>query len=163
MSTDREYLKYQQAGALATTGASDAKTEVGKAHSRIRTFNLGSAANAATNTSETALGTVRFKSRLKSCYLTNGTNVAANASNYAVVSIYKRTSAGASQTLLGSWNTHASAQGALTALVPASLTLVSNADVVIDAGSLLTYGVGKVGTGQAIDQFSPLDFELEEV
>ncbi len=163
MPTDREYLKYQQAGALATTGASDAKAEVGKAHSRVRTFAIGSAANAATNTSETPLGTVAFKARLKSCKLTNNTNVAANASNYAVVSIYKRASDGSAQTLLGSWNTHASAQGALTERVPASLSLVSNADVVIAAGSLLSYGVGKVGTGQAIDQFAPLDFELEEV
>ncbi len=163
MSTDREYLKYQQAGALATSGASSPKDEVGKAHSRIRTFNLGAAENAATNTSETPLGTVRFKSRLKSVYLTHSSNIATDNSHYLLLQVWKRTSAGANVTLLGEWNSHGGAEGAITERVPAALDLVDNSDVVIDAGSCLSYSVGKVGNGKAISQFSPLDFELEEV
>lgn len=164
MPTDREYLKYQQAGQLATSGAADAKTAVAQAHSKQRTHSMVSSANAETNVSETIIGVVEFKAKVAGVKLTvPTTNIIGNATNYFVTSIYKRTSAGASQTLVASYNSHASAQGAVTLKVPAAFSVVANADAIVAAGSLLSFATLKYGSGQALDQYSLLDLVLEEI
>lgn len=163
MPTDREYLKYQQAGALVTTGAASGKAEVGYAHSRQRSFAIFSSANAATNTAETPLGVVEFKSKLKSVKLTVPTTNIAAGTDYAHVKVYKRTAAGASQTLIAQYNTATGAQGAVTLRVPADFAVIANSDSTLDAESLVTFEVIKGASGKAIDQYSMLDFVFEEV
>lgn len=163
MPTDREYLKYQQAGALTSSGASNAIAEVGQAHSRTRSAMLTSSANAATNVSETPAIVLNRKSKTKSVKLTiPTTNVAANGTDYAVVKVYARDNAGANQVTLATYNTHSSANGALTLRVPAAFTL-DTTNVTVNANSLITYEVLKYGSGKALDQYSMLDFDFEEV
>jgi hypothetical protein len=72
--------------------------------------------------------------------------VASNGSNYASVFVYKRTSAGASQTAIGTADSSATSY---TAFVPAALTLTA-ANVLVPAGSGITVAVTKTGTGVAI-------------
>lgn len=163
-TTDRQYRKYQEAGQLATTGASAATDEVAEIHKRTLREKIASSANAATNVSETLVGWLPRKAQLKEGKLTvPTTNVAADGSNYFHLKVYKRTSAGASQTLIAEYNTHTSADGAVTRLTPATLNLVDNSDAVVNADSIVTYEVLKYGSGKAIDQYSMLELDFEEV
>lgn len=150
--TDREILKFQQKGALATApGITNAADAVNSAHTRAYVITKYGTENAATNVSETPGFVVNRKARVKTAKFLTNTTIANVATDYDVIYLYKRTSAGASQTLLGSWNTSAAAVGgAITAHVPASLTLVDNTDLDIDAGAIVTYLIGKFGAGKLV-------------
>lgn len=161
--TDREILKLQQAGALKTAGTTNADGAVAKAHSRTLGVEKFGTENAATGVSETVGRVVNNKSRLQGLKILTQTNIANDNSDNVKFTFSKRTSAGATQTTLGTWNTATSQQGAITKNVPASVTVVANADAVIDAGSVLTYTITKGGSGQLVDNPTEFEFELEEV
>lgn len=155
MATDRQYMKLQQAGALQTTGATNAIGEVGKAHSRPYPMVKAGTENAATNVAQTFLCVLNRKSQFGlgsngTVKFITGSTVTKDTSNYAVTKVFKLDSAGANSTLVASWNTHNSAQGTITANVPASLSVVANADATVDAGSSLYYTIDKIGTGVQI-------------
>lgn len=162
--TDRELLKQQQAGQLATagTGASDATLEITKAHTRTYHIQKTGTENAATNVAETYALVVNRKSVFKSAKFLTGTGSTQDASNYARLEISKRDGAGGSQVNVASYNTHNSGQGTITAAVPASFSVVANADATIAAGSVLTYTIGKLGSGVAIST-GVVAVDLEEV
>ncbi len=90
------------------------------------------------------------------------TAVANDGTDYDKIYVYKRTSAGASQTLLGSWNTATGSNGAISASVPFTFTLVDNSDLSVDAGSVITYHVGKFGGGKAL-ALATLTVDVEEI
>lgn len=160
MPSDRQILKNQQAGALASSGAVDPNGEIVSYHTRANHIFKSGTENAATNVAETAGFRVRNKSTVKNIHLTTGTNVSNDATNYLRVYVYKRSSTGGSQTLLGSWNTATAAQGAITQWTPASFSLVNNTDLDVDAGSCITYHVGKFGSGQTL-ALATITVELE--
>lgn len=162
MATDRVYLKNQQSGMLQTTGASNAISEVSAAHSRTHHIQKTGTENAATNVAETVGLVLNRKVQISSVKLLTGTNVTNDTSNYAVITLSKRTSAGATQTTVATYNTHTNAQGAITLNVPASFSVVANSDSVVAAGSILTYTITKAGSGQAV-AFSVLAVDVEEV
>lgn len=167
MATDRSIIKAQQAGefrtAATTSAIVDPIGEVAKIHTRSLTFQRIGTENAATNIAETVFGVVNRKSLVKTLKLQTIGAVANDATDYDKFYVYKRTSAGATQTLLGSWNTATAAQGATVALAAQSMTLTSTtADLTVTAGSVLTVHVGKFGAGKALTEFS-ITADLEEV
>lgn len=160
--TDREYLKMQQAGALNTSGATNAVTAVASAHTRTIHILKTGTENAATNVAEWFGGVVTRKSKVKGVYYTSATAIANDTSDYVVIKAFQGTSA----TLLGSWNSHTSAQGATTAKTPASFSLVTNSDLVISANSAspvsVSFEVKKYGNGKVVD-VGVIAVDLEEV
>ena len=162
MATDREFLKQQQAGMLNTTGAANARVEVNSSHTRCHHIQKTGTENAATNVAETVALVVNRKANLSTLKFLTGTNVANDSSNYVFITVSKRTSAGASQTTIAYWNTHTSADNQITANVPASFNVVPNTDATIAAGSIITYTIGKFGSGQAV-AFGVMAVDLEEV
>jgi hypothetical protein len=148
--TDREHIKKQQAGSFDSLGLSDRDAAVAALHTRSHHIFKSGTENAATNVAETAGFVLNRKAKVTSIKLLTATTVANDASDYDKIYVYKRTSAGASQTLLGSWNTATAAQGAITANIPAELDLVDNSDLVVDAGSVITYHVGKFSSGKVL-------------
>lgn len=159
MATDREYLKAQQAGALNTTGASTPRSEVNQAHSRTFHIQKTGTENAATNVAETFAIVVPRKSHVNSVKYLTGTNTAADTTDYALISLYKGTSA----TVVATYNTHTSAQGAITEKVAAAFSLSStDSALTLDAGSVLSFGIGKYGNGKAIAA-GVIAVDLEEI
>lgn len=156
--TDRELLKQQQAGALGTTAASDPIAEVGSAHTKSINFLKLGTENAATNVAELFVGVVNRKSRVKTVKYVTATNTAADTTDYVVVKVFKGTSA----TLLASWNSHSSAQGAIVEKTASSFSVVSNADAIIAAGTPISYEVKKYGSGKVLD-VGGFTVDLEEV
>lgn len=147
--TDREYLKMQQAGALGTTGASNAVTEVARAHRRSRDFMKTGTENAETNVAATLMFTVRRKTKVSEVLYLTGTNVVADTSHYLLFTVTKRT-AGAAGVTVATYNSHNSAQGSIVENVPAAFSVVGNADSVLAAGDTLHYAITKAGSGKAL-------------
>lgn len=163
MATDREIWKDRQNGQAQAFGlAADPRTGVVADVNRrtICAAKFGTE-NAATNVAEVACGVVNRKARCVSIKYTSVTAIANDATDYVHIKAYKRTSAGASLTLLGSWNSATGAQGATTASVPASLSLVDNSDLDIAAGSPISYIITKFGAGKLVDVGS-FTFDVEE-
>lgn len=162
--TDRELLKLQQTGALGgNSSVSNAVGAIAKHHSRTLNLAKFGTENAATAVAESVAGVVTNKGRLQTLKILTKTTIANNNTDHVLLTFSKRTSAGASQTTLGTWNTATAAQGAITANVPASVTVVANSDAVIDAGSVLTYTISKAGAGQLVDNPTVFVYEIEEV
>lgn len=160
--TDREIIKQRLTGVAQSYGlAADPKAATAAIHTRSRDFAKVGTENAATNVAETLMFPVNRKSIPASIKFTTGTAVASDNTDYVVLTISKRTGTGAAVTV-ASWNSHGGAQGAITANVPASLSIVPNADSVIAAGDILTYSLGKVGAGKAVG-IGTITPDLEEV
>ncbi len=166
--TDRAKIKAQEEGVfLGAAGISDAKAAVKAMHARPAfDHRKAGAENAATNVSELPLTTCFHASRVKKIGIQTATNIAANATDYLIIRFYKRV-AGTS-TVIASWNTHTSAQGALTTHAPAVIStlatgLVTNSDGDIPADAGIAYDIGKVGAGKDLPAGSILSGWLEEV
>lgn len=158
-TTDRQYLKAQQAGALTTSGATNAVGEVSNAHSRTVQILKTGTENAATNVAEYFAAYVKRKANVRSVDFMSATSVANDSTNYAVISVYQ----GASATVVASWNTHTSAQGAITGKAVASMPLSSTAaNLAVAANTSLSYGIKKYGSGQLVD-VGVIAVDLEEV
>ncbi len=155
MATDRSRFKDWLEGLIVSIGSmGDAHTAVRDVNSAARDYTKATTENAATAQALTvALANVPRKSRLRSISIGVTTNIALNAANYAVINFYKRTSG--TSTFLGSWNTAATTQGAMTTNVACSITpavgLVTNSDGDIAAGSQIQWNIAKTGTGQLVD------------
>lgn len=141
MPTDREYLKAQQAGALGTTGATDAIGEVGKAHQQIISFEVTSDASMA------EIG-IRLDKKciVKSAHFTPAVALAANGSSYTTYTLRKRDGAGGSAVTVGSLDTNSAGQNvSLAQFVPSAFTLTA-ANVTVAAGNILTFQSAETGT-----------------
>ncbi len=135
MPTDREFLKYQQAGALSTTGAVDAKGEVGKAHEEVFQF---------LNVAGSPLAEIGYhiskKARVKSVVAMPAANLATAAANYVTGTVAKRDGAGGGATTIASFTTNSSGGAALVAFVATNCALVAGT-LELPAGSVLTYAL----------------------
>lgn len=164
MATDRELLKAQQAGAFATSGASDPIGEVGKLHTRYAFFDKASDdAMASTTTSETYTGVyVPVKSKLKSVkYVATTGGITANATNYATITVSKRDSAAGNKTTVATFASDTVSTDDVTQGVAKDMTL-SSANVVIDAGSVITFEIAKAASG-VIVRAGRFHLELEAI
>ncbi len=161
--TDRAIIKERQVGQAQAYGlASSATDGIAAVHTRSRDCLKVGTENAATAVAETVMFTVNRKSQFKTAKLLTNSGITANATHYLHLTVQKRT-AGAASVLIASWNTHTSAQGAITALVPASLSVVANSDsTTLAAGDILTYTVVKESLGRLLDQPSVITVDLEE-
>jgi hypothetical protein len=135
MPTDREYLKMQQAGALATSGATDPIGEVGKAHEAVFTF-----LNVAGSPLAEIGYEIKKKARVKSVRAVPAANLATAAANYVTGTVAKRDGAGGSATTIASFTTNSSGGAALAAFVATDCALVAGT-VDLPAGSILTYAL----------------------
>jgi hypothetical protein len=162
-TTDRHKIKQYQRGTYRTiSGITDPTGEVKKIHTRMLNIVRTGAENAATNVAEVSGGIVQRVSKLNALKFSSTAAVANDATNYNVLYVYKYTSAGASKTLLGSWNTATGAQGATVAFATNTITPVAAAAASIAAGSVITYHVGKFNAGQALANFA-ITLDLEEI
>jgi len=160
--TDRQLRKFQEAGQLqGATNVANAVVEVQRMHRRSRDFAKVGTENAATNVATTLMYTVRRKTQTSEVLYLTGTNVAANATDYVYFTVTKKT-AGAAETLVASYNTHTSAQGAMTTDIPVVFSVVGNSDSIVAAGDTLHYTIGKVGAGKAV-AIGTITFDGEEV
>lgn len=148
MATDRELLKQAQVGHVGSAGFSNAETAVASAHTRSIEGQMTIGAAAGTNTAEAGFGVVVRKGKAVAGYIVVEANVAADATDFVNYYIYKRTGAGASQVQLARWNTHSSAQGALTRWNAHAMSMTTNTEAVIAAGSVVTYEITKGGSGK---------------
>ena len=167
MASDRELRKRQEAGALTSatdsgSGPSDARGEIKNIHTRARNRAISSSENAATNIAESPLFTYFVNSKVREIAITVNANVANDTTDYDVITFRVRDANGANGQTVGSWNTHTSAQGALTRLIPAYVTVRTNADAEVDDGEQLTFDVIKVGAGKVINPGWTIDVWAEE-
>lgn len=152
MATDTEIMKARLAGQAQSYGLSTdsaAITEAGKVHTYHRAFDKAADdAMASTTTAETYLGRrIPYRSWLKSIYYTPTTGgITASDTVNITVTISVRDSAGANKTTIATLTTTTTSSGSLTQGVPKALVLTS-ANVIIAAGSTLTYEVAKTSTG----------------
>lgn len=117
-----------------------------------RTFgvNATDAATAATAVTETVVAHVRRAGILKSVTIATPIAVATHATNIATFTVSKRTAAGAAVTVAtGSTVTGTSGLGNFVAFVPKVIPL-TNANVGVAPGDVLTLSVAKGGTGVAL-------------
>ncbi len=166
--TDRSRIKQQQEGQFLTAGGmTDGKLAVRHLHSRgLQGATKTGTENAATNVAQTpALGYQFRKVKVRGIGITTFSNIATNNTSYNVFKFYK-TVAGTS-TLIGSWNTHGGAQGAITLGTPAVIAvgtgLITNSDAEIAVGASIDYVITKVSAGQLVDPGMLFDFDLEEI
>jgi len=164
--TDRKKIKDQQKGEFLTAaGISDADAAVVAMHSRHFNYARTGSENAATNVAEVPMGIVHRLSRCRAVYFTSDAAVANDTSDYDTVYVYKFASTGGALgagTLVASWNTHTSAQSAITANAKHSMSLVTAAAASIAADSVLTMKVGKSGSGKVLTNFA-ITLDLEEI
>ncbi len=162
MATDREILKTADVGVAGSMGlAASATTAIASIHSRTRTIQKTGAETAAAAVAETVGLHVTRKSRLKNAWVTTAVAITLSTTNYAVVTLYKRTSAGATPSAIAVYNTALLAIGALT---PTAFT-VTTANADIDAGSIITYAITKAAAGQDFNVSNTntvFDMDLEE-
>lgn len=135
MATDREYLKMQQAGALATSGAASPRAAVEQAHEATFVF---------LNVAGSPLAEIGYympkACRVKSVVALPAASLATAAANYVTGTVAKRDGAGGGATTIASFNTASSGGAALTAMVPTSCALVAGTTE-IAAGGVLTYAL----------------------
>lgn len=158
MATDRDILKLQQKGALVTTDVTDAGAAIRDAHSRQVVWPKAGTENADTNVAETLMFSVVRASK-PTCRYVGNTTSAANATHYTLLTVIKRT-AGVYAGIVASWNTHTSAQGAITGNVP--FLLVANATQTLAVGDTLHYKKLTVANGANIGVGS-FTIDLEEI
>ena len=152
MATDRELLKAQEAGALASSAATDPIGAVGEAHSALFEFTKSDADSmAADATSETYTGVyVPRKAKVKAIYfLPTSGGLTADATDYATITVSKRDSAADNKASLGTITTTVASSGNLTQGVAEAFVLTA-ANVVVAAGSTVTFEIAKAGSGVVV-------------
>ena len=164
--TDRKKIKDQQKGEFVTTaGIADADAAVVAMHSRYLSYARTGSENAATNVAEVPMGINHRLSRLRGAYLTADAAVANDGTDYNKVYVFAFPAAGGALgagTLVASWNTHTSAQSAITANAKHSMSLVTAAAASIAADSVFTMKIGKTGAGKAMTNIA-ITLDLEEI
>jgi hypothetical protein len=162
MATDRELLKQAQKGHIDSAGLSNAETAVQNAHKRTISAQMTTGAAAGTNTAEAGMGVLVRKSKSSAAYIVVEANVAADTTDFVRYYVYKRASTGGSQVQLAIWNTHSSANGALTRWTAHAMSMTTNANATIDAGSVITYEITKGGSGKVTNNVSFV-LDVEEI
>ncbi len=160
MATDREILKAQQKGTFRTAkDIVDSATAVVDTHKRSMTASRATSENAATNVSETPIGVVKRLSKLRAFQISPAANVANDNTNHVVVYLYKYNATSLTRSTIATYNSATAAQG----IAPlGTATSGSIATETIEAGSPVSYHVGKFGSGQTLNTFS-VTLDLEEV
>lgn len=156
MPTDRTVLKdIQQAQLLGHTGqqgVTDPPTAVAEAHQRHFTALVSDSATAGTAVTETVMFRANVAMRIKRVDVTAPISVTANDTTYATVTVAQRDSAGANSATIATQTTKTSGSGglgSLTAFKPYALTL-TNANVDVPAGSVVTIAIAKASAGVAL-------------
>jgi hypothetical protein len=145
--TDRDKLKDQQKGTLRTAaGVSDPAEAVNAAHRRTFHVNRSYAANDAATFTQQLASTVR-KARCKAIKIDTIAAITGNATNYELFTFFSQLSNGTAGVTLGTWNTHTSAQNTIAANVTGSVTVVTNADAELTAGTKVLVTMAPQGTG----------------
>lgn len=153
MATDREYLKMQQAGQLATSGATSPISAVGEAHEH--TFVFSNAAGAAL--AEVGMY-IPKKARVKSVKAVPGATLATDATNYVTGTVAKRDGAGGAATTIASYTTNSSGGAALTAFTATDCAIVAGTSE-LAAGSILTYKLVDAATTTEVATFVSVTVE----
>lgn len=145
-------LQTSQFGNIPTVaGDTDtAKDAVGAMHRREYIWQKEADDGAAsTATAEFPFAHVRRKSRVKNITVAcDATALAADNTDYVTITVAKRTAAGSAVTL-GTYDSRAANQGALTAFVPVEFALTA-ANLGLAAGDVLTGAVAKAGSGKVL-------------
>lgn len=152
MPSDRAIFKERQTGQAQTYGLANSNSPsvvVADIHRRSLVVAKTGTENAATNVAETAACVVNRAARVRSVKYLGAANVAQSTSDFVVMTISKRT-AGGSATTVATYNSHNSAQGAITQYSPASFSVASNGAEALAAGDALTFTITKSGSGQAV-------------
>ncbi len=165
MSTDREIFKNMQKGQFTSNNtASSPLGEVAEVHKRQRDCAYYGTENAATNVAEMPICVVKRKSTLREARLLVPSNVTTHNTNYDHIKIYKRTSAGASQTLIAQWNTHGGAQGTIVTTTSNNCSInTTSAANECAAGSVISYEIIKASSGTAVPVGTVFSLDFEEV
>lgn len=166
MATSRDEIKGLQAaqygeipsvaGVVAT-----AKEAVNAMHRR--TINIVNVADqgAAAAIAEYPFAHVRRAVRVRSITITvDATALAANDTDYVTMTIGKRT-AGGSRTTIGTYDSRAANQGALTSMTPVEWALTA-ANVDLAAGDVLTYQNALGGSGKIVPA-GCISVDVEEI
>ncbi len=159
--TDRELIKTQQAGSFDAIPLATPVASLASLHSHSRDYTKVGTENAATNVAATLMFSVRRKSKVGGITYLTGTNVAADNTNSVYFTVSKMT-AGGTAVVVASFNTHAGAQGAITANVPAAFSVVQNSDAILASGDSLHYTITKASSGTAV-AIGTITTDLESV
>jgi hypothetical protein len=164
MATDRAIKKEMEAGALNSRASSTANAiaAVSAAHTRSLVWTKSGNENSSNSVAETVMFTVNRAGVVKTVKLLTNSTVTNGAANGFLVTVSKRT-AGAAAVPVARWNTSSDAQGTITALVPASLVVVTSSDANIAAGDIMTFTCAKNGTGLLLDSPASVTVDIEEV
>lgn len=162
--TDRKKIKDQEKGVYSSTaGIADAPGAVEDTHKRAFRVGVPYAANNAAAWTGLPVATLPRKVKIKTAKIYATTVITGNATNYELFTVATRLANGDAGVTLGTWNTHTGAQSTITANVPASITVVTNSDAEILAGSTVLVSMAPQGTGWNVDQFTAFTFDFEEI
>ncbi len=163
MATDRSIVKLRREGTNSAFGlASDPSVVTADQDRRQRDFIKTGSENAATNVAEATCFSVLRKSKLKAVSFLEVANITASNTDYTVIKVYWR--GGETATLLASYNTSGTGQGAVTRFVPATFNInVTSDNHILAANSVVSYELVKGGNGKAISANTPISFDFEEV
>lgn len=166
MATDRTIRKQQEAGVLNSPASSTANSlaTIAAIHTRSLSWTKSGSENSSNNVAETAMFVVNRAAVVKSVKLLTNSGVANASADGFVVTVAKRTGAGAAVTV-ATWNTDSAtgAQGTITAFVAASLSVVTSSDSTLAAGDVLTFKCAKYGVGKLLDSPAAVVVDVEEV
>ncbi len=151
------YKRLQLARVAQNETFSNAASAVAQSHSHEDRYRI---ANLSAALTEDPIGQVTFKANLVSAKLISSKSWVANATDYSVLTLTKRTGAGAAVTMAT-----ANLSGvAGTLFVPIALTMVANtANTQIAAGDVLSLTSVNTGNGIANNGVGALTFMFEDV
>jgi hypothetical protein len=162
--TDRKKIKDQQKGVYTSTaGIATPFESVDELHRSEHRCGVPYAANNAAAWTGFPVVTVKRKRKLKSISIYATTAITGNATNYELFTFATRLANGDAGVTLGTWNTHTSAQSTITANVAQNVTVVTNTDAEIAAGSTILVSMAPQGTGWNVDQLTAFTVDLEAI
>src|SRR5574338_825430 len=148
--TDRDKVKdFQEGQAVSIAGISNAQSAISDMHSRQYSTSRPYAANDTAAWTKT-LASLQRKSRCKAFKIDSTATIANDSTDYVKFTLSWQYANGDAGKTLGSWNTHTSAQGAITANVTASVTVVTNSDAEVPAGAKLRLAQAIGGAGKNV-------------
>lgn len=110
-------------------------------------------AAASTALSQRSFFTPQRESIISAIKICLKTTIAADATDYVVFTVKRRDNAGNSTETLGTWSTQSGQNGAITAMIPVSMTLTSTtAALSVAPGDNVTVEYAKFGAGKTVSQ-----------
>lgn len=153
MATDREIIKYRQAGQAQTFGCSDPTGETAKIHTRyfeIKKTAADAMASSATAETATPVAPCPEKCRVKKVVIRSNAILAADNTDYVTATVKYRDSTGGNAVTVAVYDSRAANNGALVAYAPTTLTL-TDANIICAADGCFTLTVAKGGSGKVLD------------